>query len=180
MVAFVPSVGRVTTSRTLLALSIGSRHTHSHSPSHTMGARITTTAGGSPVTLSAPNGTKIVVDKKPFLIGSATSGNLVVTAANVAKEHAKLELKDNTVLCTALVGDPDDLLADTLTWLDGNQLRPGVAYLVKPGSSLSFGVIDQQYTVDFEQKSGSNPLMEMLIKGMASNASEEVRKVLES
>ena len=39
----------------------------------------------------------------------------------------------------ALVGDADDLLSDTYTWLGANQLRKGVAYLVAPGSSLAFG-----------------------------------------
>lgn len=40
---------------------------------------------------------------------------------------------------TALAGDPDDLLSDTHTWLNGSELRHGVAYLVAPGSQLEFG-----------------------------------------
>lgn len=41
--------------------------------------------------------------------------------------------------CAALAGDPDDFLCSTFTWLNGNELRRGVAYLVNPGSTLAFG-----------------------------------------
>lgn len=41
--------------------------------------------------------------------------------------------------CAALAGDPDDFLCSTFTWLNGSELRRGVAYLVNPGSTIAFG-----------------------------------------
>lgn len=57
----------------------------------------------------------------------------------VQHQHARLERKGGRVFCTALAGDADDLLSDTHTWLDGSQLRHGVAYMVAPGAQLAFG-----------------------------------------
>lgn len=55
------------------------------------------------------------------------------------QQHAQLECKGGRVFCTALAGDPDDLLSDTHTWLNGSQLRHNVAYLLAPGAKLAFG-----------------------------------------
>jgi hypothetical protein len=57
----------------------------------------------------------------------------------VLAEHAKLEWRGGRLYCTALAGDPDDLLAPTAAWIDGSELRPGVQYLVPPNAVLRFG-----------------------------------------
>lgn len=55
----------------------------------------------------------------------------------VAEAHAKLEHKSGRVFCTALLGE--FMTDSTLTWIDGTELRPGVAYMVAPGASIAFG-----------------------------------------
>lgn len=55
----------------------------------------------------------------------------------VAESHAKLEYKSGRLFCTALLGE---FMTDpTLTWIDGVELRPGVAYMVAPGAIIAFG-----------------------------------------
>lgn len=57
----------------------------------------------------------------------------------LARSAVDLWIEAHRIWFAALVGDADDLLSDTHTWLGDNQLRKGVAYLVAPGSSLAFG-----------------------------------------
>lgn len=136
-------------------------------------------ASGIDVTLACPDGTAIPIAKDVFTVGSASDADLRVTNSAVEQRHAQLERKGGRVFITALAGDPDDLLSDTHTWLNDSELRHGVAYLVAPGSRLSFGSQEQQYTLQFEEVGSASPAMEMLMKGMASGGSDEVRKQLE-
>ena len=57
-----------------------------------------------------------------------------------------------------------NVFADSYAWLDGNQLRQGVAYMVAPGSALAFGDLDTSYTLKFEEAGSVSPAMEMLMK----------------
>ncbi|KAK9814589.1 hypothetical protein WJX72_008289 [[Myrmecia] bisecta] len=98
--------------------------------------------------------------------------------SKASPEHAIIEARSGRVFCTALAGDDDDLFTDTFCWLNGTQLRKGVAYLLEPGSQIAIGAPDQVYTVDFKDQGGSDAMMEVLMKSMASQASEEVKRVL--
>ena len=51
----------------------------------------------------------------------------------------------------------------------------GVGYLLSPASTLSFGVVENEYRIDFEEARTDTLTLEMLIKGMASQSSQEVR-----
>lgn len=51
----------------------------------------------------------------------------------------------------------------------------GVGYLLDPASTLSFGQIENEFRIDFEQTNADTSTMEMLIKGMAAQSSQEVR-----
>ena len=85
----------------------------------------------------------------------------------MAAEHACIEVKAGRLYCSALVGDPDNFLDETHTWLNDSELRPGTtdfqhstyrhiraiystsqcksfllagcSYLLSPGAKLAFG-----------------------------------------
>lgn len=60
--------------------------------------------------------------------------------------------------------------------MEGTQLRRGVAYLLAPGASVSFG--DTDWTLDFEEQQGNSAAAEALFQGMLAGASDEVRNAL--
>lgn len=100
----------------------------------------------------------------------------------MAAEHARLELKSGRLFCTALSAmDPDNMLSPTATWIDGTQLRSNVAYMVAPGAVLRFGDGGPEFVVShFTEAGGAGGMAEMLMKGMASQASGEVQEQLKS
>ena len=162
-------------------------------------------------------------------IGTEDSADLRILGSNCFPRHAEVQRSSGRTTCMALIGDEDDLLAETFTWLDGNQLRtgcqliddleeevpgvsklllhlpkqlnhdscfiragpehlcanillmsdcnvvPGVGYLLSPASKLAFGELQNEYTIDFEEAKTDTSMIEMLIKGMASQSSQEVR-----
>lgn len=128
------------------------------------------------VTLQTPSGQQKTIKKDFFSIGTAGGSDLLLEAQQVAEEHACIEVKAGRLYCSALVGDPDNFLDETRTWLNDSELRPGCSYLLTPGAKLAFGDKSAQYTVNFEEKSGPDPIGDMLMKGMLNNASPEVRK----
>jgi len=94
----------------------------------------------------------------------------------VAAELARLDFKSGRLFCTALAAaDPDSLLSPTFTWLEGSGLRAGVAYLVAPAATLAFGEQGASLVVTEFTESGNNAMADMLMKGMASQASKEVQ-----
>ena len=99
----------------------------------------------------------------------------------VHSEHAKIEYKSGRLFLTALyAADPDNILSSTATWLEGTELRLGVNYMVAPGSKLTFGTADGNALVaEFEEGGGAGGLADMLMKGMASQASKEVQEKLQ-
>jgi hypothetical protein len=73
--------------------------------------------------------------------------------------------------------------ARSATWLNGSEIRPGVAYMLAPGSTVSFGAEAAAaggvgFTVQTpEEKSAASPLMQMMMQNLAQ--SDEVKKRLE-
>lgn len=71
---------------------------------------------------------------------------------------------------------------ETATWIDDAEARPGVAYVLSSGSTVVFGSKDAAaggtFKVQFEEPTGSNPLVEMLMQGAAAGASAEVKQAL--
>ena len=47
--------------------------------------------------------------------------------------------------------------------------------MVSPATKLSFGEVQNEFTIDFEEKKTNTATLEMLIKGMASQSSKEVQ-----
>lgn len=106
------------------------------------------------------------------MVGTAPSADIPAQGADVVAEHARLEFRSGRLFCTALhAADPDALLSPTATWLAGSELRPGVAYMVAPGGTLSFGVEGANaLTAEFEEAGGGGAMAEMLMKGMAAGS----------
>jgi hypothetical protein len=96
----------------------------------------------------------------------------------VAPRHAELTQKGKQVFLTALVGE--EVFDSTATFIDGDEARPRVSYVLSAGSALAFGAPGAApYVVRFEEPSGANPLVEMLLRGAAAGASPEVKRALE-
>ncbi|DBB01864.1 TPA: hypothetical protein ACH3X1_000470 [Trebouxia sp. C0004] len=108
-------------------------------------ATLTCRAGGSSVqvTLQTPSGQQKTIKKDFFSIGTAGGSDLLLEAQQVAEEHACIEVKAGRLYCSALVGDPDNFLDETRTWLNDSELRPGCSYLLTPGAKLAFGNAEQ-------------------------------------
>ncbi|KAG2444583.1 hypothetical protein HXX76_001328 [Chlamydomonas incerta] len=137
-------------------------------------------------TLKDASGKAATHSKPTVSIGSSASSDVRISGPSAADEHAVITQKGKQTFLKALVGE--SVLDDSRTWVDGTQLRPGVAYVLGAGSRLAFGEGGgrpvrhgeerQAFTIEFEQAAGSNPLVEMMMKGMASGSSPEVKKQL--
>ena len=120
----------------------------------------------SAYTVTSSGGERWTVDAPSWLVGSAVAADLRLSHPGVADRHAELTTKGkNQVFAKALVGD--FVLDDSRSWLDGAQMRPNVAYVLGSGAKLEFGSQGGgvTYTVEFEEGSGANPLVEMLMQG---------------
>lgn len=120
-------------------------------------------------------------------VGSAPGADVAVPAA--APRHAELVQKGGRqVFVKALVGE--SVFDATGTFVDGAEARPNVAYVLADGAVVSFGAPDESggsggsgsrsFRVRFDEPSGANPLVEMLIAGAAAGASPEVKKALDA
>lgn len=112
-----------------------------------------------------------------LIIGSSEDADLPMQGSDIVATHAKLEYKGGRLYCTALGGDPDLLLSPTACWMDGVELRPGVSYMVAPGTHIAIGSQGNSITCTFEE-TGSSAMAEMLLKGLAASASKEVQDKL--
>jgi hypothetical protein len=114
------------------------------------------------------------------VVGSGASADISIQADGIAPEHARFEFKGGRLFCTALSAkDQDNMLSPTATWIEGNELRPGVNYMVSPNATLSFATAGSNTLIaEFEEGSGSGAMADMLMKGMASQASKEVQERL--
>ncbi|EFJ42282.1 hypothetical protein VOLCADRAFT_121550 [Volvox carteri f. nagariensis] len=130
-------------------------------------------------TLTDSKGKSATYTKAQVTIGSSSSCDIRVTGPQVAEQHATIIQKGkHQTFLKSLVGE--DMLDDSRTWQDGEPLRPRVSYVLASGCKLAFGTPDQVYTIAFEEGTGSNPLVEMMMKGMLANSSVEVKKALGS
>lgn len=120
-------------------------------------------------------GKNIKMDKPCYIIGSNSTADIVIPTAH--PEHAELHQRRGRLILKARTGDPDNILSSTGVFLQQAELRPGVDYLVAPNSTITLG--STSLTVDFTEQGGSNALAEMLLKGMAGNASDEVKRQLD-
>ncbi|GLC45518.1 hypothetical protein PLESTB_001202300 [Pleodorina starrii] len=127
-------------------------------------------------TLTDRHGKSTTYSKAQNIIGSSPSCDIKIDGAQVAAEHAAIIQKGKQTFLKPLVGE--SMLDDSLSWKDGVALRPGVSYLLATGCSLAFGTSERSFTIQFEEGSGSNPLVEMMMKGMLANSSGEVKKAL--
>eukprot|EP00891_Asterochloris_glomerata_P005257 jgi/Astpho2/5257/Aster-x0245 len=84
--------------------------------------------------------------------------------AAVAEQHAQLSVKLGRPYCKALSGDDDDFLAPTRCWLNDNELRKGVDYLLPPDGSLAFGSQGNKWEVKFEEQGSNDPVVDMLMQ----------------
>lgn len=102
-----------------------------------------------------------------------------MTPCAVLPEHAKIELKSGRVFCTALQSNQDDLISQANVWIDGVQIIFGVSYIVAPRSKITFGLSDSDGVVlEFEEGAANDEVMNLLIKGMVSGASPEVKEII--
>ncbi|KAK9901618.1 hypothetical protein WJX75_005002 [Coccomyxa subellipsoidea] len=117
------------------------------------------------LTLRTPEGAIREFEEATVSIGSASTADFQIEGPNVGAEHAQLAQRSGRTFCTALVGDEEDLTSSTYTWLNGDQIRKGVAYVVAPQTELAFGEPGSVYVVDFAQKGGGSAMFETLLKG---------------
>lgn len=66
------------------------------------------------------------------------------------------------IMCSG--GDPDDFLSTTYCWVNDNECRHGVAYVLDPGDTVAFGTLEQRYTVQFEAKNNESAMMQMMMQ----------------
>ncbi|KAG2489306.1 hypothetical protein HYH03_012138 [Edaphochlamys debaryana] len=113
---------------------------------------------------------------KPSVSVGSSGADVVVAGSGVAKEHALIIQKGKQTFLKPLQGE--SLLDDSRCWKDGVSLRPGVSYVLASGCAVAFGSEASVFTIEFEEGGGSNPLMEMMMKGMVAGSSPEVKKAL--
>lgn len=136
---------------------------------------------------------KVTLEQNPkapqkLVLGSGSKCGLRLKAGpNVDEEHAVVESKGGRVYLTA---KPTPAGADPMSmslipkpsfcWLNGAELRPGIAYLVAPGSTARFGSADnagEEVAFEFAEQGGNNPLLMAVMKSMATN--DDVKKRLD-
>ncbi|GIL54157.1 hypothetical protein Vafri_9738 [Volvox africanus] len=129
-------------------------------------------------TLTDEQGKSMTYNKAQSIIGSSSSCDVKVAGPQVAEQHAAIIQKGKQTFLKPLVGE--DMLDDSRSWKDGVALRPGVSYVLASGCRLAFGTPETCFTIGFEEGTGSNPLVEMMMKGMLASSSPEVKRALDS
>jgi hypothetical protein len=115
-------------------------------------------------------------------------------AGGVAAVHARLTQKRRgtsaatQVFLTALVDLDEGVLGNARTWLDGQPLRPGVQYVIGTGQRVEMGATGgggggggggaSAFTVEFSEGSGHDPLVEMMMAGMAGSQAAKLKDAL--
>lgn len=128
-------------------------------------------------TLVSPDGSKKTYEKAQCTVGSGASCDIRISGKQVADSHALLLQKGKQTFLKPLLGE--SLLDPSLCWKDGVALRPGVSYVLASGSSIAFGEESQAYKIEFDEGTGSNPMVEFMMKGMlARSGNDEVKKAL--
>jgi hypothetical protein len=81
---------------------------------------------------------------------------------------------------TALSGE--SVLDPSGAFIDGEELRPRVGYVLASGSVLAFGGDGSggaRFVVRFEEPTGGGPLAAMLLAGATAGASADVKAAME-
>jgi hypothetical protein len=111
-------------------------------------------------------------------------------AGGVAGVHARLTQKQRgtkstatQVFLTALVDLDEGVLGNSRTWLDGQPLRPGVQYVIGSGQRVELGRARDaggaaSFTVEFAEGTGRDPLVEMMMAGMAGSQGGKLKDAL--
>lgn len=112
-------------------------------------------------------------------MGTAKDCDVTLSGANIEAKHARIFPRSGRVFCRALRGDPEDFKAKTHTWiLPDTELRPGVDYMLAPGTQLTFGAMEAEpVTVQFEET--ADAAAQVMMDLMASAASPDVREELQ-
>ncbi|GAX80360.1 hypothetical protein CEUSTIGMA_g7799.t1 [Chlamydomonas eustigma] len=124
----------------------------------------------SSTTLTITNLSSNVVlkfDQDVITIGSGDKCDLRLRGPGIVAQHVSLQRKRQQIFSKALLGE--SMFESSACFLDGTEMRPQVQYLLGSGSVVTLGdPPGVQLQIDFEQGSGSNPMMEMMMKSMAS------------
>ena len=136
---------------------------------------------------AAPSTPVVHASGKTFALNTTLSigtrsADIPIAGRSTLPNHAELAFRNGRVFLTAGCtedNDPGALTAPSHTFVDQTEIRRCVAYMVTPHTDLSFGAApgDNVMQVSFEEQEGSNPMMEMIMRGMAR--SDVVKKALE-
>mmetsp|Transcript_2933 Transcript_2933/g.6424 ORF Transcript_2933/g.6424 Transcript_2933/m.6424 type:complete len:178 (-) Transcript_2933:941-1474(-) len=118
--------------------------------------------------------------KDAYKVGTSGSCDVKVQGHGIASEHAVIEFKKSQFFCRALVGE--DMFDSSSCFLNGTEMRPRVAYLMGSGATLGLGPGGSSQVLlqlEYQEGSGSNPLLEMMAKGLAAKSTnEDVKQAL--
>lgn len=116
-------------------------------------------------------------------MGSSAEVDLVITCNEVLPKHCRFDFQSGRLFCTSFNAEDDETLipSDTSVWLNGSALRCGVKYLVPSQARIEFGDRSEAVIAEFEEfENGKGDMMaQMLIQGMMSQASDEVKAKFE-
>ncbi|KAG1659541.1 hypothetical protein FOA52_016164 [Chlamydomonas sp. UWO 241] len=134
------------------------------------GVRAAAKGARVPVTVTQlTSGISKVLDQPRIVIGSSPSADVIAGCDGVVAEHVVLERKAQQLFARAMVGE--DMFDDSSCRLDGTDMRPRVGYLLGSGAVLSVGrAPGTELRVEFKEASGSNPMVEMMMQGMAASS----------
>ena len=102
-------------------------------------------------------------------VGADQACDMTLSGSNIEPEHARIFPRSGRLFCRALTGDPDDFKGATRTWiLPDTELRPGVDYMLAPGTQMAFGEPDgEPVTIQFEESNAGAPCA--LLHGLQSS-----------
>lgn len=121
---------------------------------------------------------EVLMTKDNIVLGNGPTAD-VQMSGSVEPDHITLEYKNGCVYVTAK-GDPENFFSPTNVWLEGNEIRPNIAYLISPGGTIAVGTPDNTLTVDFEgNMSQGNSMIKMMMEGMMAHADPEVKRKMD-
>lgn len=143
------------------------------------------------VTVRFEDGRTVEVTDAEWTVGSdAKSASCQAGSAPiVAAVHARLNQKRRgtsaatQVFLTGLVDLDEGAFGNSRTWLDGQPLRPGVQYVIGSGQRVEIGATGgvggaSAFTVEFSEGTGRDPLVEMMMAGMAGSQGAKLKDAL--
>lgn len=128
------------------------------------------------VVIRLPSGQKWHFIKEDIKIGTGHACDLKLESSKVAEHHATLHVRGKQLFCQAVVGKEDGIWGESHTWLEGQQLRPGVSYLLGSGAKLAVGEPRPCMTLEFPEFDAKNPLVEIMAENFAARTDGPARK----